>query len=92
MPAIDIRSVNATTVAASANVALAAGEAINYLVIWNTDATSTLWVCVDGDDAGVDNGFPLIPGAGYDFPHGKVPVDKVSVYSSGNCKYYVGWE
>ena len=70
------------TNAGSATLLIAAGVATMALVISNEDATNSIRVRFDGDDATATMGLLLPAGRSLYFAEGDVPEGKVSAYAT----------
>ncbi len=79
------------TNAGSATTVLAAGLAVNGLMIVNEDATNPVRLRFDGSDATSVLGLPLAAGKGVFFAQGQVPSGKISAYGASAVNLSVAY-
>lgn len=91
MTQINMINVEVALVAAANTILVPAGEARSYVRIWNKSASSeVIYITDDGSTPSANNGFPLVAGAGYEYPSNtQVPTKEIRCVSSGTPRVNV---
>ncbi len=81
-PSVHIMPARVATNAGSVTTLLAAGLAVNGLIITNCHATEPVNILTNGGDATATLGHALAAGRGLQYGQGEVPQGKITGYST----------
>lgn len=70
---------------------IAAGAVVSAAMVFNKDASATVYVTDDGSAASATHGFAIAPGTGYEWPPHSLPQAAVNVFSTGTPRVFSRW-
>jgi hypothetical protein len=68
-----------------------AASAFSACLVFNKDAAATVYITDDGSVPSANNGLPIAPGTGYEFPAHALPQAAVQAFSTGTPRVFARW-